>query len=266
MVNFYAQHRRKAFSGGGGGAGFEPETTTLLASLGGTYSGGQQNAINALIAGLKTDGLWTKLDQFWWCLQTSADSLVNWKIPGTFNLTNSGSTFTTNTEFKFNSSGNHLSSNFVPSTAGGNYSLNSATVGVWAQTASTNFGYLFGASAGGNNLVAAIFDTLYTRLGLNSNSFNDDGTNPSATGLIILTRTGSSSVSISRNTSTRSTSSIGSTGLPTFAIAYGGENNSGSVGQRTNAGLAGGFIGGGFTTTDRDNMHSRLTTFRSAYP
>ncbi len=89
--------------------------------------------INTLISSLKTAGVWTKLD----CLYVlaAADSqaaLVNWKNPGTFNLTAAGSpTFSADDGYTGDASSASLATGFTPSTAGGSYTQDSAHIGAW---------------------------------------------------------------------------------------------------------------------------------------
>ncbi|NBU23897.1 MAG: hypothetical protein EBS38_08380, partial [Actinobacteria bacterium] len=112
---------------------FEPETDTLLAALSGTYDSTRRSAMNALIAGLKTNNLWSTLVVLkLYAADVQGDALVNWKTPGTFNSTIIGSpTFTRDRGFGGFSTSNYLSSGFTPSTAGSVYTQNSATFGIY---------------------------------------------------------------------------------------------------------------------------------------
>lgn len=57
-------------------------------AAGGTLTGAQQTACNTLIVGLKTEGIWTNTDLIYLYVGgTSAAHAVNWRTPGTYNIT-----------------------------------------------------------------------------------------------------------------------------------------------------------------------------------
>ena len=57
-------------------------------AAGGTLTGAQQTACNTLIVGLKAEGIWTNTDLIYLYVGgTSAAHAVNWRTPGTYNIT-----------------------------------------------------------------------------------------------------------------------------------------------------------------------------------
>jgi hypothetical protein len=87
-------------------------------------------AINDLIVRLKGTTIWAKLDALYLlAAHESAAALVNWKNPGTYDLTLHGTTapsFVTDSGFVTDGVDNYLNTNFNPSTAGGSFAQNSA--------------------------------------------------------------------------------------------------------------------------------------------
>jgi hypothetical protein len=221
MVNFYAQHRRRAFRGSGGPAGVEPETDTLLAALTGTYNSAQQTAIDTLIKDLKSAGAWGLLDVLCIAGLNSADSLINWKSPGTFNSTAiSSPTFTADRGFTGTTFG-YIDTNFNPSTAGGNFSQNANMFGVYSRTESNpafppNFPVDIGIISSSNQIV------LHSRLGgqifgrANEVAVADGATNASSLGKFLVTRQSSSSVITYRNGTSVQSKSTTSLALSNF--------------------------------------------------
>ena len=110
----------------------------------------RKTVYSTLIDGLVSDGVWAKLDVL--CMLAAANSataLTNLKS-ASFNPTAvAAPTFTADRGFTGNGTSSYLNSNFNPATAGGQYTLNSATLGSYIR--STN-------AAGANVALIACFD------------------------------------------------------------------------------------------------------------
>lgn len=92
-------------------------------------------ALDACISGLKTNGVWDKLDILY-VFATSGDrdfAKINLKNPGTFNCTEAGSpTFATSQGFDAGlNSANYLTTGYNPSTNGINIGLNDVSIFSW---------------------------------------------------------------------------------------------------------------------------------------
>ncbi len=72
-------------------SGFDSDAAAGIAAViaaGGTLSGAQQSAANTFILGLKANGIWTTTDLLYLLMGgTAAAHAVNWRSPGTFNMT-----------------------------------------------------------------------------------------------------------------------------------------------------------------------------------
>lgn len=116
-----------------GGYKYQPESLTLFSALSGTYSTARKKAIDQMIKSLKTAGVWAKLDVLqMYAAPTAADAVINWKSPGTFNATLVNSpTLEVDRGITGDGASSYINMKFVPSTANGNLTLNSASFGVY---------------------------------------------------------------------------------------------------------------------------------------
>lgn len=121
-----------------GNYSFDTDTSALFnkaASLGyNTPNYQQQISIDTLILGLKSQGVWSKLDFLYIYAYNDINlgnfSLINWKNPNT-GLSNSSGTISYNAEgWMGNGSTGFINTNFNPTTSSGNYTANSAMIGV----------------------------------------------------------------------------------------------------------------------------------------
>ena len=95
-------------------------------------SASQRILQNQLIIDLKAAGIWSKLDTFA-VFATDGNSdfaLIDWKRLTQYTAFNSP-TFTTNGGFTGNGTSSYISTNFIPSTQGINYTQNNASRIVW---------------------------------------------------------------------------------------------------------------------------------------
>lgn len=118
---------------GGAGYKYQSETVTLLRALTGTYSTPRKIQIDKLIKSLKTAGVWAKLDVLQiYAAPNAADAVVNWKTPGTFNATLVNSpTLEVDRGITGDGVSSCINTGYVPSTANGNLTLNSAMFGIY---------------------------------------------------------------------------------------------------------------------------------------
>jgi len=124
-----------------------------------TPDGTHRSAYAALIDGLVADGLWTKLDALYiFAAADATTAKVNLR-QSSFGLTTAAEpTFTPDTGYVGNGTTMILNTNFTPSSAGGQFTLNSAHFAMYITTSSTaNCGDFFGsddASTTRLNLIA----------------------------------------------------------------------------------------------------------------
>jgi len=110
-------------------------------------SAAQKTKQNALIAALKTAGIWTGLDVFY-VYATDGDrnfAKLNWVSPSSYACTEVNTpTFTSNIGFNGNGTTSYLNSNWIPSTNGVNYTQNDASIGCYVNTEGAENQIVFG--------------------------------------------------------------------------------------------------------------------------
>lgn len=249
-----------------GGGAFESETDTLLAAFSGSYDSARQTAINTLIKALKDDGIWAKLDVLRIAGLNEADSLINWKSPGTWNSTAVNSpSFVADRGFTSSSSGTrYINTNFIPSTAGGNFSTNSAHLGVYSRTNVARFGYDLGVSqnspARASSLLSRFTDgNCYHRI---NTAIEPPDPVANSQGFFVTSRTTSTLTTLYQNGSSVGTKSDGSASPNSIAIFEGTQNDNGTpqnaYSERELAAIT---IGGGLTGTEAANYNTALVAY-----
>jgi hypothetical protein len=123
------------------GAGGSCSQSTAYFAAATTLTGGEKTALDTLICGRVTSGVFAKLDVWnFLALTNKADALINMAQPGTFNTTEiSTPTFTANRGYTGVDASTTiaLDTNFNPSTAGGHYTQNSAHLAFWSNTSNS---------------------------------------------------------------------------------------------------------------------------------
>lgn len=121
-------------------SGRDQATITLLAAMeaaGAPASGERAVLIDQTIRALKGDGAWDRLDGFYMpAAHAAAAARINWKAPGTFNLTAVNSpTFTVDQGYAGDGVSAYLETGFNPATASGNFTQDSSHAGIVIQDA-----------------------------------------------------------------------------------------------------------------------------------
>jgi hypothetical protein len=225
----------------------------------------------AMIDGLVADGVWSLLDALYiFAADISANGLANLKS-SSFGLTSNGAmTFTANVGYQSNNVGtSNLDTGFVPSTAGGQFALNSASLGVYSLTASTTSGAtndaigcvdtgaahrsFFNPNNGGN-----------TFEGINQDSGQGIGSNTQHQGMWVLTRTTSALTTCYKNGTSIGTDPLNtaSSALPNRSIMIFARNNTTPDPYADQ--MSAGFIGGGLNATQASNLSSRINTYMTS--
>jgi hypothetical protein len=121
-------------------AGLDPSTKALVAAMTGAPTADRVSLINSTIKLLKATGVWPLLDVLYVMGAHDAQAAsLNWKNPGTYSLAVTGSpVFTADRGYKGDGVSGYLTaSGYDPSTAGLNYTQDSATAGAYIQAAPT---------------------------------------------------------------------------------------------------------------------------------
>jgi hypothetical protein len=252
----------KASSGGGCS-----QATTLNAKL----DGGQNtSAVTTAVCGMVTDGDWAKLDFLYvFAINSSGNALLNW-VSTSFNGTvgGTGCTFTANAGYNNSNSSCFISTGYIPSSSGGNATLNSATVSACQETSNTITaeGFYLGAGDASNSTLLGPFygGITPTFADINDANFTSAGTPTNAQGSWILSRTSSSATTLYRNGTSFSTPGGTSGALVTVQLYVMARNNNGTADSFTPAGSIFGYAFGGSGSINAANIRARLNTYMTA--
>ena len=255
------------------------QATTFLARTSG-LSGTQSGAYTTLICGLVTDGIITGtlsggagcgavLDGLY-VLASNTTTTANLNLCGTsFGLTaHNTPTFTANNGYTGNGSSTYLDPSYTPSTAGGNCTQNSCTVGACSLTNSAAPGAntaLWGGEDGSGNQTALFNLTTTSFTGeINGDSYPANSVETNTQGAWVISRTVSTALTGYLNAVDQSfVGASTSTGLLAADLTIMAFNNNGSIENNTNNQVAYAFMGGGLNSTQVTAIYNRLHTYLS---
>lgn len=224
---------------------------------------------NALLFGLKKEGIWDKLDVFWLtCNNNNGDfSRVNWKAPTSYLATLVNSPTFANRGVSSNLTNSYVNLNWAPSN-GVQYQQNAGSFvcGVYADyTGSASSKVSFGTEEGGSN-VRRLYLFPRTTTALRTFAVNS----PGATGVGITTaagryygeRTASTASELFRNNTSEMTSAQTSQAVSTRSVFLCALNTSATGANFYNDGIHQyvGF-GGNFTSGERAAFDSLMSTY-----
>jgi len=257
------------------GAGFTAacgECTAFLARTDGTLNNTHKQAYSDLICGLKSDGVLTKLDALYiFATNNRTNALLN-LVQNAFNPTEHGTvSFSADHGYTGDGSTFFLDTGFTPSTAGGNFTLNAASLGFYDLTNRNPFASTLeiGVHFGGVNNDQAIAGAGVSNQA--TCSVNTTGAASQAGGhatncFIAASRTTSSLQTLYRNGSSIATDATASGALASGGSIYICANNNFSGGSLFSSDqLSAAFLGGGLTGTDVSNLSIRLNNYMTVF-
>jgi hypothetical protein len=255
-------------SSGGGRNPMEPETDALLGRFTTGAAEPRKQLINTLISSLKAAGVWQKLDALY--VMAAADEQSgqrNWKAD-TFNLAPvSAPTFTPDQGYAGDGATSYLNTGFVPSTNGVNFTLNSATFGVWSRTNSsgtmTDIGCRTASTTAQTLLQLRIAGDL-ANYRINQSSAGTSAANADSSGMIAVRRSGASANALFRNGASIATGTSASTVLSEFAMTIGALNTGGVISGFTARQYAAAFIGASLSDAENTAFYNALLAYLTA--
>ncbi len=127
--------RRHVGTGTVAAPSYAPETTAYLAAMAVQPGLARAALLDALIVGLKADGLWAKLDWLMICAAHDEQAgRINAANPAQIASAPVAPTFTTDRGFTGNGSTQYLNSGFDPASGSQKFTQNDAHMGVWIGT------------------------------------------------------------------------------------------------------------------------------------
>lgn len=199
-----------------------------------------------LVDSLKAIGVWSRADIIYVTAQrTEAGSLINWKNPGTFNLTNTTAAVFTKYEGFTGASttSEYLSTNYTPSTNGINYGQNSVTISAYCRINIDAAEAVIGAGAGQYTwLMPRNGSTIDTRIGSATTSESGTLSPDSSLGLTTVSRTSATNIDFYKNANYLVSRSNTSAGVTTGVLHVLSRNGAGYSNNQVSFILFGGAI------------------------
>lgn len=251
------------------------QATTFLARTSG-LSGTESSAYTTMICGMVTDGTWSLMDAVYIfatnTTTTAALNLVSTSFPAT---TNGTWTFTADRGWAGNGGATDIiGTAYIPSTAAGNLTLNSSSIGVYNRTSRTvsTFADIGAQNQGGSSilwLIPAGTSAYYD----NNEASLTTAVVSNAQGMWVSTRTGAGSYSVFQSPSTTTplaTNSVASVSLVNNEMYIGATHDS-TLAVFPNGGafistdqIAAAFIGGGLTNAQALSVSNRINAYMTS--
>jgi hypothetical protein len=239
-------------------------TTAIVSAFSTDPGTARKLTVNDLVLRLKAYGIWSKLDALYlMAAHESAAALINWKNPGTYDLTIGGGapTFTADSGYSTDGVDDFLSTNFNPATAGGNFAQNSASFGIWSATSgqsnSSKAGWFDGTDGitlnpRNSSATGRMQIRINQAVVLESADVVSDGT-----GLYVANRSASGAVQGYRNGSSLFTGTNASTALNSANIRLGSVTAAafGALGFRA------AFIGSSLNATEQADLYGSVREY-----
>jgi hypothetical protein len=252
------------------GSGVCAQATNFLARTSG-LNGTHTTAYTTFLCGLETDGIgcsntWNVLKVY--ATQDSTTALLNLCSASYATVANGSPSWAADQGYT-GGSGKYLDPSFVPSTAGGFWTLNSATYGFYTRTSDTiatnqvEMGAI-GPGAATNSYVQLLGAGPATSFHVNAQFGATTGVTPNIQGLYIFTRTGATTSVGYRNGSSFATNGETSTGLTDITMYTMALNNNGVAAFESSNQFAADYLGRGLSPTEATNFTTRLNTLATA--
>lgn len=243
----------------------DSRASTLITSYGTVPTTATKALINKTIVDLKAIGTFAKRDVIVLPVHTSNDSLLNLVSASFTGTLMNAPTFTPGYGWALNGTTQYLKSNFIPSTAGGQGTLDSASFTIIFNTNTVKADYeisgSFSLSTKRTQLLRPNGYYEYYGGGLNSGIALTASTDR-LTGIYTLTRTASNILKMFVNKILKHDVATASTAITDREIYVGSMNNAGTATFFENDSIAGYALGGGLTQTEVEQETDILQYFR----
>jgi len=238
--------------------GLDADAAAYIAAMTTPPDSARQTLINNLITGLKSDGVWSVLDALY--LHAAHDmqaGRLNARVPANAASAVNSPSFTTNRGFTGDGSTSYLSTGINPSTAGGNYSRDSASLFVWSLSNITNTGADIGGTI--SNSINSRSSTAGALRGGVNNAAATVATLGNSLGLSTLSRTSSTNVDGYRDSDFVGAQTVASVAIPNATIDILRAATLFSTRQIAVSGF-----GGSLTAANVAALHGRLSAYLTA--
>ena len=250
---------------------YDPATEAWVTAVGsGNVSDPRKDLIDALIVGLKTDGIWSKLDRLWiFRAENATSALTDLKALAVATAVNSP-TFTADRGYAGNGSTSYINTNFNPGTGTPNYTGNAACFGIWDNTTSSNSGTVpIGISYFGHLSEGTIHypdGNSYWRVNTSGGGLTVAYPGP---GLHMANRSTSGANQLYRNGSSIVSDTVSATANTTtnfYVCARNNDSGTPTAGSHSTDQIGIVIFGGTLSSTEHGNLYTRLNTYVTATP
>lgn len=239
------------------------EAQAVIAAMTTPPDSARATLIDNLILGLKSDGIWSKLDSIQ--IYAAADSQaarVDWVLPSRVATLTNSPTFTTDRGFTTNGTSNYVDTLYNPST-GTNFLQNTCFFGVWSRTTGsiTTSGSGWFDGTRGITINPRNISALGYRM---TSATATTTTTPAITdgvGWFSTNRDTSTTTQAYRNGSAVTGGTIGTSGAIANHTLWMGAITAASFQAREWAAMA---AGGHLTSTEHANLYTRIQTYMTA--
>lgn len=240
---------------------YAPQSITYFSAMETQMPSDKKAIINNRIKGLVQNGIWNKLDVlYFFDVHTASAALINVKHPGQFNATNISCSHNPYGGYTGGDNARYINTNYnlsssVPS-SGKQYSLNSASIGIWNNNNDTNG--IQGTLVGPSTYITPAYGS---GIAIDINQANDGGvnrhTNNTTLGFYVGSRTSSNYIGVYQDGELVGSSDRVTTGMPNSNMYFLNLNTQLSYHTHCEERLA--FIGGALTPTDVSVMYALFT-------
>lgn len=226
---------------------YDPAVVDLFSRMQTPPASDKCTAINNFVVGLKSDGIWAKLDIVYLPNAMGSADYLKCVRGSSYDLVQraSGATYTYKTGFVFNASA-YFGSNWLSTVGGFNYALSDASMFIYDESTS-------GAAMGSDN--AYIFND-NNNIYVQANSTDASATSDTPGGFHSWSKSGSTTVDIYKDGTLLASPACNSTALSASEMQIGRANTSAASGTISIAGW-----GKSLTSTV---LYSRAQTYRAA--
>lgn len=245
----------------GPGDGFDPDASALFARMSVQPSAEEKAAYDALIIGIKADGLWGLLDRLLIYGVHDAQAGRRNIRRDLYNSTEVASPdFLAYAGYAGDGVSSYLNTGYAPGVSAGVATQNSNFSMVWSLTESVATSAEQGNSINSQGLRSATGN--WASRNMNSNVYSATAT--SSLGCYIVSRTASASYERYINGVIEATASVTSATPPSDVLYDCARNNAGVLTTPSSRRLWATANGSGLTGTQAANLYSRLNTFKTA--
>lgn len=248
--------------------GYSQEASQYISRLAVLPGTDTLNKYVEFIDSLVKNGIWVKIDEMWmFAHRTEANALIGLKNKKNCLNVNSTS-FTAYRGFTSNGTTSYLTPQLNLSTEGVNYTVNSASIGVYSRTNANDAGLIdMGGNDASNNRIFVQTRTSNNFAGRINELTGDVVANSDSRGFFVINRNGAGATQYYKNATNLKSGTTSSSAIPNINIYICCRNSNGTAGDFSTKQLSFAFVGASLTSQEVTNFNScleRLLDYLSA--